>query len=357
MTLELELPRSPSATSRSPSRSPTGETLAAARAQRRPASRPLLGVPAGLVRPDTGRVVLDGRGAHRRRPGPPGPDGRAARPAYGPARPGRRCSSRTSTRSRTSPSGRAARVPPARTARARRPALARRGRRRRAVAGAPVASSRAARPSGSPSPGRWPPTPALLLLDEPMAALDVAVLPALRQTLRRVLADRTAIVVTHDPLDALLLADRVVVLEAGRVVEDGPSTRGPLPAAQRLRGPAGRAQPGRAAPGATVPSSGRRACGVHGLVEGTAPADGDAAIAPSGPQPVAVYRDEVHGQPAQRVRRHDHRGRAARRPDPRARRRRCTPTSPCRRPPSSSSAPGTRVTFTVKATEVAVYGL
>ncbi|HRD59701.1 MAG TPA: ATP-binding cassette domain-containing protein, partial [Nocardioides sp.] len=50
--------------------------------------------------------------------------------------------------------------------------------------------------------------PALLLLDEPMAALDVAVLPALRQTLRRVLADQTAIIVTHDPLDALLMADR-----------------------------------------------------------------------------------------------------------------------------------------------------
>jgi len=66
--------------------------------------------------------------------------------------------------------------------------------------------------------------PALLLLDEPLAALDVAVLPALRQTLRRVLADRTAIVVTHDPLDALLLADRVVVLSGGRVVEQGTSS-------------------------------------------------------------------------------------------------------------------------------------
>ena len=54
--------------------------------------------------------------------------------------------------------------------------------------------------------------PSLLLLDEPLAALDVAVLPALRQTLRRVLSDRTVVVVTHDPLDALLLADRVVVL-------------------------------------------------------------------------------------------------------------------------------------------------
>ena len=67
--------------------------------------------------------------------------------------------------------------------------------------------------------------PALLLLDEPMAALDVAVAPALRQLLRKVLRDtgRTALLVTHDLIDALSLADRVIVLDAGRIVEDGPS--------------------------------------------------------------------------------------------------------------------------------------
>jgi len=65
--------------------------------------------------------------------------------------------------------------------------------------------------------------PDLLLLDEPMAALDVSVAPALRRTLRDVLADRTAVVVTHDVLDAFTLADRVVVLEAGRVVDSGPT--------------------------------------------------------------------------------------------------------------------------------------
>jgi len=67
--------------------------------------------------------------------------------------------------------------------------------------------------------------PALLLLDEPMAALDVAVAPALRQLLRKVLRDtgRTALLVTHDLIDAMSLADRVVVLEVGRIVEDGPT--------------------------------------------------------------------------------------------------------------------------------------
>lgn len=69
--------------------------------------------------------------------------------------------------------------------------------------------------------------PRLLLLDEPMAALDVTAAPALRQLLRTVLRDptspRSALLVTHDVLDALVLADRVVVLEHGRVVEHGPT--------------------------------------------------------------------------------------------------------------------------------------
>jgi molybdate transport system ATP-binding protein len=65
--------------------------------------------------------------------------------------------------------------------------------------------------------------PKLLLLDEPMAALDVTVVPALRATLARVLADRTAIIVTHDVVDAFTLADRVLVLDGGRVVDSGPT--------------------------------------------------------------------------------------------------------------------------------------
>ena len=65
--------------------------------------------------------------------------------------------------------------------------------------------------------------PSVVLLDEPMAALDVDARPALRQLLRDVLRERTAVIATHDVLDALLLADRVVVLDGGRVVEDGPT--------------------------------------------------------------------------------------------------------------------------------------
>ncbi|PVE20090.1 ATP-binding cassette domain-containing protein [Arthrobacter sp. Bz4] len=65
--------------------------------------------------------------------------------------------------------------------------------------------------------------PRLLLLDEPMAALDIAVTPAMRRTLKRVLAGRSAIIVTHSVLDALMLADRTVIIQAGRVVEAGPT--------------------------------------------------------------------------------------------------------------------------------------
>ncbi len=65
--------------------------------------------------------------------------------------------------------------------------------------------------------------PRLLLLDEPMGALDVAVAPQLRRVLGRVLRDRACVVVTHDLLDALLLSERVIVLEQGRVAEDGPT--------------------------------------------------------------------------------------------------------------------------------------
>lgn len=65
--------------------------------------------------------------------------------------------------------------------------------------------------------------PKLLLLDEPMAALDVAVAPLLRRVLGRVLTDRATMIVTHDLLDALLLSDRIIVMEGGKVAESGPT--------------------------------------------------------------------------------------------------------------------------------------
>lgn len=68
--------------------------------------------------------------------------------------------------------------------------------------------------------------PRVLLLDEPMAALDIDTAPAVRRLLRTVLRQqrRTAVIVTHDLLDALALADTVVVVDAGKIVERGPVT-------------------------------------------------------------------------------------------------------------------------------------
>ena len=65
--------------------------------------------------------------------------------------------------------------------------------------------------------------PRLLLLDEPLAALDATTRAALRRDLRTHL-DAVAgvrLLVTHDPVDAYALADRVVVLEEGRIVQSG----------------------------------------------------------------------------------------------------------------------------------------
>jgi molybdate transport system ATP-binding protein len=66
-------------------------------------------------------------------------------------------------------------------------------------------------------------SPRLLLLDEPLAALDASTRPALRRELRRHLAESPAarVLVTHDPVEAAALADRLVVVEEGRVVQSG----------------------------------------------------------------------------------------------------------------------------------------
>jgi molybdate transport system ATP-binding protein len=65
--------------------------------------------------------------------------------------------------------------------------------------------------------------PRLLLLDEPMAALDAGVRGSVRHQLRHDLrAFRgSCVMVTHDPLDAAAIADRLVIIEAGRLVQQG----------------------------------------------------------------------------------------------------------------------------------------
>lgn len=65
--------------------------------------------------------------------------------------------------------------------------------------------------------------PRLVLLDEPLAAIDAELRPALRDTIREQLTAfaGSALLVTHDVRDAEALADEVIVLDGGRVVQRG----------------------------------------------------------------------------------------------------------------------------------------
>lgn len=202
--------------------------------------------------------------------------------------------------------------------------------------------------------------PRLLLLDEPMAALDVGAAPAVRALLRRVLraGERTAVLVTHDVLDALSLADRVVVLDGGRIVEEG--------AVQRVLARPRSAFAARIA-GVNLLSGKVRDGGVDtvaGAVYGLAEdgcRDGEDVVAVFAPSAVAVHREVPEGSPRNifrvrlaavesrgpvvRVRADDHDdGTAGLVAD-------VTATAVA----DLDLVPGADVWFAVKATEVAVY--
>ncbi|MCH9728627.1 MAG: ATP-binding cassette domain-containing protein [Actinomycetia bacterium] len=136
--------------------------------------------------------------------------------------------------------------------------------------------------------------PQVLLLDEPMSALDVTAAPGVRRLLREVLRGRTAMIVTHDLLDALAIADAVAVVDGGRVVETGPvrqvltSPRSEF--AARIAGlnlVAG-----------TIGEPGRLRTDWEFEVFGTGEVQpGTAAIALFRPGAVAVHPDPPHGSP------------------------------------------------------------
>lgn len=197
--------------------------------------------------------------------------------------------------------------------------------------------------------------PDLLLLDEPMVALDVAVQPAIRQTLRRVLQGRTAVIVTHDPLDALLLADRVVVLERGRVVDEGASNdvlgRPRSAFAARLAGL--NLIRGTWQRGAVITDSGSA---IHGLLEGSTPPESAEAVAVFRPTAVAIYCDPPHGSPRNtfetEVSEIEHRGELIR-----VHAGSLAADVTVQAAAELDLVQGQPVTFTVKATEVSLYAL
>ncbi|NNE12542.1 MAG: ATP-binding cassette domain-containing protein [Ilumatobacter sp.] len=137
--------------------------------------------------------------------------------------------------------------------------------------------------------------PAVLLLDEPMAALDASARGAVRRDLHRWIGglDGHRIVVTHDPVDAHALADRVVVLEAGSVTQVG--TMAELAAAPRSAYAADllgtNMRPGvLQAHDLTLPGGTTLRVGAHELADG-------AALATIRPAAIALHRDHPEGSP------------------------------------------------------------
>ena len=121
----------------------------------------------------------------------------------------------------------------------------------------------------------------------------------LRRVLRTVLADRAVILVTHDLLDAVLLSDRVIVLDQGRIVESGPTAdvlRHPttpftahLAGLNLISGIVHAADPPQLAPGRGGP-----------LVDGIARTPlsvAEPATAVFTPSAVSVYLEVPHGSP------------------------------------------------------------
>ncbi|MGH3978950.1 MAG: sulfate/molybdate ABC transporter ATP-binding protein [Pseudonocardiaceae bacterium] len=252
----------------------------------------LLGAIAGLLRPDSGRVSLDGRvltdtasgvqvPPHRRRIGL-----LAQRPLLFP---------HLSVLENVAFGPRSAGVP-------RSQARERARRRLAEVDAGEFAQRRPARLSGGQAQRvavarALAADPDLLLLDEPLSAVDIDLAPQLRALLRSLLWDRLAVVVTHQALDALVLADRVVVLEAGRVVEQGPTmevlSRPRSPFAARLAGL-------NLVPGTAVDGGLRTENGTEIAGRGNASA-GEAAVAVFSPMAVAVHVQRPQGSPRNAV--------------------------------------------------------
>jgi molybdate transport system ATP-binding protein len=138
--------------------------------------------------------------------------------------------------------------------------------------------------------------PRVLLLDEPFAALDVTAAPALRRLLRDLLRiqARTAVIVTHEVLDALALADTAVVIENGRVAERGP-VRSVLTAP---RSDFGARFAGINLVTGTVSAPGRLRTPWGDDIAGAGDVEtGATAVALFRPSAVAVHAERPHGSP------------------------------------------------------------
>ncbi|MEV7871864.1 ABC transporter permease [Streptomyces sp. NPDC088124] len=137
--------------------------------------------------------------------------------------------------------------------------------------------------------------PRLLLLDEPLAALDQTTRAQVRHTLRGHLDGfgGVCLIVTHDPVEAVSLADRVLVLDEGRVLQDAP----PAEVTRHPRSPWVARMLGRNAwPGAFGPDGLTLDAGGRLVVAEPSPA-GSRALAIIAPEAVSVHRQRPGGSP------------------------------------------------------------
>ncbi len=168
------------------------------------------------------------------------------------------------------------------------------------------------------------------------------------------LADRTALLVTHDLVDALLLADRVVVLEGGAIVEEGPTLdvlTHPRSAFAAQLADLNMAVGIKRGDLVELPDGHR----IAGELSGEPPADGAPAIAVFRPTAVSIFREPSSGSPRNQFRATitevlPHGGVVRVRAGGFS--ADITPTSAA----GLRLAPGDAVIFSVKATEVTVYG-
>ncbi|MGR4879711.1 ABC transporter permease [Streptomyces sp. LARHCF249] len=137
--------------------------------------------------------------------------------------------------------------------------------------------------------------PRLLLLDEPLAALDQTTRAHVRHTLRTHLAGfgGVCLIVTHDPVEAVSLADRVLVLADGQTLQDAP----PSEVTRHPRSPWVARMLGRNAWPGTASAHGLALAAGGSLVVAEALPEGAQALAIIAPEAVSVHRDRPGGSP------------------------------------------------------------
>jgi molybdate transport system permease protein len=137
--------------------------------------------------------------------------------------------------------------------------------------------------------------PRLLLLDEPLAALDQTTRAQVRHTLRTHLDGfgGVCLIVTHDPVEAVSLADRVLVLDEGRALQDAP----PAEVTRHPRSPWVARMLGRNAWPGTATQSGLALHGGGLLVVAEPLPAGTEALAIIAPEAVSVHRERPGGSP------------------------------------------------------------